>query len=496
MRAQNRFDVAIVGGGITGLSAAWALEQRALAAGDPLSYCLLEESGCWGGKVTTDEVSLPRERRFIIEGGADSFITQKPWALQLARELGLDERLLPTNDDRRQVFVLHRGRPVPLPDGVMLLVPTRFAPFVTSPLLTPWGKLRMGMDWFIPAKRDGRDETLAAFIRRRLGEEALDKIAEPLMAGIYNAEAERQSLLATFPRFRALEERHGSLIKGMLAAKRGREGSPKNNGGGAPSMFVSFRGGMRELVSALETRLSGEKRLNSRVTSLSPSASGGYEMSLDDGGLLSARSVILAIPAHAAAALVEPFAAPASLELRAIRYVSTGTISLAYRRSDVSHPLDGFGVVIPRSEKRRINAITWTSTKFNHRAPDGHILLRVFFGGSRTPHMMELDEELLLDTVRRELRSIMGIDVAPEFYRVYRWFQANPQYDVGHLERVAAIESALPPGLFVSGSPYRGVGIPDCVRQAGETAGNVYDFLKKQRQSDESREKAGVPAIA
>jgi oxygen-dependent protoporphyrinogen oxidase len=488
--------VAIIGGGITGLSAAWALQRRALEGESPLSYCLLEESGRWGGKVTTDEVTLPGEGRFVVEGGADSFITQKPWALQLARELGMDDRLLPTNDDRRQVFVLHRGRPVPLPDGVMLLVPTRFAPFATSRLISPWGKLRMGMDWFIPAKKDGEDETLAAFIRRRLGDEALDKIAEPLMAGIYNAEAERQSLLATFPRFRSLEERHGSLIKGMLAAKKQRTRSPEKNGRGAPSMFVSFRGGMRELIGELEKNLTGEKRLNSRVKSLSPRLDGLTDLTLDDESVLSAKSVILAIPAHAAAALVEPFALPAATGLRAIRYVSTGTISLAYRRKGVNHPLNGFGVVIPRSEKRRINAITWTSTKFNHRAPDDHIMLRVFFGGSRTPYMMELEEELLLDTVRRELRAIMGIDVAPDFYRIYRWHQANPQYDVGHLERVAAIESALPPGLFVSGSPYRGVGIPDCVRQAGETAEEVFNFLEAGGRGVEVGEEEHVAAFA
>jgi oxygen-dependent protoporphyrinogen oxidase len=496
LKARELFDVAIVGGGITGLSAAWALEQRAFARGAPLSYCLLEENDRWGGKVTTEEVSLPGERRFIIEGGADSFINQKPRALQLARDLGLEERLLPTNDDRRQIFVLHRGRPVPLPDGVMLLVPTRFAPFATSPLLSPWGKMRMGLDWFIPAKSDGQDETLAAFIRRRLGNEALDKIAEPLMAGIYNAEAERQSLLATFPRFRALEERHGSLIKGMLAAKKRTQGGPKRGAGGAPSMFVSFRAGMHELVSALQGRLSGEKRLSSRVISLTPGDAGRYQIGLDDGRSLEARSVILATPAHAAAALLKATAPVASRELRAIRYVSTGTISLAYRRSDVSHPLNGFGVVIPRSEKRRINAITWTSTKFNHRAPAEHILIRVFFGGSRTPYMMELDQEQLIDMVRRELRSIMGIDAAPDFYRVYRWFQANPQYDVGHLERVSAIEAALPPGLFVSGSPYRGVGIPDCVRQAGETAVEIFDYLEKCRKNAELGEIESVPALA
>lgn len=474
--------VVIVGGGITGLSAAWYLQQAAQTDGLPLTYTLLEQSARWGGKIRTDAVTPAGETPFIVEGGPDSFITQKPWALQLARELGLEERLLPTNDKQRQVFVLNKGRPTPLPDGVLLIVPTQFKPFALSPLISPLGKLRMGLELFIPARRDGRDETLAAFIRRRLGSEALDKIAEPLMSGIYNAEAERQSLLATFPRFRALEQEHGSLIRGMLAAKKAHAGNstaavgPGASGRRPLSMFVSFRNGMEELRDGLLARLEGDCRLNTAVQSIH-ALDDGYELILNDGRRLTAAAVILAVPAYIAARLLAGAAPGAATLLNRIRYVSTGTLSLGYRRDQVSHPLNGFGLVIPRSEGRAVNAVTWSSTKFNGRAPDEHVLLRVFFGGSRHPEMMELGDEELLATARRDLETMMGLYAEPLFHRIYRWHQANPQYDLGHLERVDAIEAQLPPGLYVSGSPYRGIGIPDCVHQAQQTVSRLVEEL-------------------
>lgn len=470
--APSSAHVAIIGGGITGLSAAWYLQQEAQTHHLNLSYTLLEQSDRWGGKILTEKVEGHAAQPFVIEGGPDSFITQKPWALQLTRELALSDRLLPTNDDKRKVFVLNDGRPTPLPDGVLLIVPTKFMPFALSPLISPLGKLRMGLDLIIPPKQDDEDETLADFIQRRLGSEALDKIAEPLMSGIYNAEAERQSLLATFPRFRAIEQKHGSLIKGMLAARRARANSkgPSANGRKPISTFISFQSGMQELVEGLRSRLAGECRLQTAVQTIQPQANGRYELLLNDGTSLLADAVILAVPAYVAADLLAESAPEAAAGLQKIRYVSTGTISLAFHRAEIAHPLNGFGLVIPRSEKRTINAVTWTSTKFDQRAPEERVLLRVFFGGSRTPHMMEVDDRDLLAAVRLELQEIMGITVAPLFHRIYRWHRANPQYDVGHLQRVEAVENALPPNLYVTGSPYRGIGIPDCVRQAQETA--------------------------
>lgn len=483
------FHVAIVGGGITGLAAAYYLQEEATTSGLPITYTLLERSNRWGGKIHTEEVPGDGKQPFVVEGGPDSFITQKPWAFRLSRELGMEERLLPTNDEKRKVYVLNNGRPTPLPDGVLLIVPTKFLPFALSPLISLPGKLRMGMDLFIPPKTDGEDETLAEFITRRLGSEALDKIAEPLMSGIYNAEADRQSLLSTFPRFRAIEEKHGSLIRGMLAARKARaqaaNSQPSPNGqqpaAKPPSIFVSYVNGMQELVAELEGRLKGDLRLNTGVERIEESDR-GYMLSLEAGGELAADAVILAVPAYAAATLVEGFAADAAGALREIRYVSTGTISLAYREADIEKPLDGHGLVVPQSETRDINAVTWSSTKFDRRAPEGHILLRVFFGGSRSPHMMALDDEEVVARVLAELRKMLEIDAEPLFHRIYRWHRANPQYDVGHLERVATIEAALPSQVYVTGSPYRGIGIPDCVHQAQETVAELVEKVAGKKQ--------------
>lgn len=467
--------VAILGGGISGLSAAWYLQQGAQAAGSPLQYTVFEAAPGWGGKVQTEQVHGFGDAPFVIELGPDSFLTQKPWALQLARELGLEDQFLGTNDHLRNVFVLHKGKPVVLPDGVALIVPTQFMPFVLSPLISPLGKIRMGMDWFIPAKQGSEDETLADFVRRRLGSEALDKLAEPLLSGIYNAEAERQSLLATFPRFRELEQQYGSLIRGTLTARRQQPTHPTDN---KLPAFITMRSGTHELIKALLAHLSGELRSGAAVQHIAQDSTGTYRLNLGNGETQPFDAVILTTPAFVSADLVRAFAPEAAKGLDAIRYVSTGTIALAYRQSDIPHPLKGFGVVIPRSEYRPINAITVSSTKFDHRAPEGFVLMRVFFGGSRSPQSMLLDDHDIVRMVRSELHAILGIEAAPLFHRIYRWENANPQYDVGHLAQVAAIEAALPPGLKVTGSAYRGVGLPDCVYQAQQTAQAVLKALK------------------
>ncbi len=466
--------VTIIGGGITGLSVGWFLQQARHKGFADLHYTILEKAERWGGKISTDWLAGYGDAPFVVEAGPDSFITQKPWALDLARNLGLEERLLPTNDERRQVFVLNHGTAMPLPDGLQLIVPTKFAPFVRSPLISPLGKLRMGLDLFISARKDDEDESLGEFVTRRLGAEALDKIAEPLLSGIYNAEAEKQSLLATFPRFRQIEKEHGSLIRGMVASRRAETRLAQfHSGDRRPmSMFVSFQNGMQELVTRLCERLDGDCRLGVAARALD-SRTGGYTVTLDDGRRLATDALVLAIPSYDAAQLLQSLAPDAARKLESIRYVSTGTISLGFRADQFDHPLDGFGIVIPRTEERAINALTWTSTKFARRAPDGHILLRAFFGGSRSPHMVTTGDNELVSIVRREIAAIMGVTAPHLFSRIYRYFDANPQYDVGHLGRVAAIEAALPQNVFVAGSPYRGIGIPDCIHQAQQTVESI-----------------------
>jgi oxygen-dependent protoporphyrinogen oxidase len=471
--------VAIIGGGITGLATAYYLQERMRQANYPLSYSLIEGAPTLGGKIITDV-----HDGFVIEGGPDSFITQKPAALRLCRELGLEERLLGTNDAQRKVYVLDGGRLRPLPDGVMLVVPTQFTPFVLSPLISLPGKLRMGLDLLVPPRRQNGDESLADFIRRRLGQEALDKIAEPLMAGIHVADPERLSLQATFPRFIQLEQEHGSLIRGMLARKA-RAAQRQTGTGRSQSLFMTLRGGLHELIEALVDRLQGDLRPGVRVVGLERASDGltatptGYRIRLESGEMLLADTVVLATPAGVAANLVEPMHPALAAELRVMRYVSTATVSLGFRRAEFAHPLDGFGFVVSGREKSRhptghpLMACTWTSTKFDGRASKEHVLLRGFIGGPGYEYLVDLPDEALTGLVLNELDRVMGVRARPVVTGIYRWPQANPQYDVGHLARVGMIEAmanADLPGLYLTGSAYRGVGLPDCIEQGRSTA--------------------------
>lgn len=467
IQTQTSQHVIIIGGGIAGLSTAWYLQQQGV------SYTIIEKSNQWGGKIRTETLEM-EEARFIVEVGPDSFISQKPWAKQLATEIGFDSQLLGTNDDKRETFVLNKGKLTPLPDGVMLIVPTRFLPFAMSPLFSIFGKLRMGLEVFIPPKKGDEDESLADFIRRRLGSEALDKLAEPLMSGIYNTDAEKQSLLATFPRFRILEQKYGSLTKGMIASQKQRKQAPQS--GKKSSIFTSFVDGMQSYVDSLVEKLDGDLLLNSSVQEIRQS-NHQYHVQLENGESLIADAIVLAIPAYIAANLLLNLAPETARKMDEIRYLSTGTVSLAFRKQDIPRPLKGFGVVIPRSENRKINAVTVSSTKFNHRAPEDTILMRVFFGGSRTPETMNLSDDDVLEVVAGELRDLTGVTASPLFARIYRNHRANPQYDVGHLDRIAMIENTLPENIFVTGSGYGGVGVPDCVHQGQLTAQKIAELM-------------------
>jgi oxygen-dependent protoporphyrinogen oxidase len=467
---QNRaaHHVVIVGGGIAGLSAAWYLQQETLK--QSLSYTVLEQSDRWGGKIQTDVVEGFGESPFVLERGPDGFLRRKPSALRLVRELGLEARIVGTKPENSRTFVLHHGKPLSLPEGLQLLAPTKVFPFLRSPLFSLWGKLRVGMDWFIPPRRMPDDETLADFVRRRFGNEMLETLAEPLLAGVYNGEAERQSILATFPQFPALEKQYGSVIRGVRASRR-------DSVAESAAPFFSFRQGAHELVKALVAQLTGELRLNTAVRSIRRSTDSTYIIVTDDGAAIRADAVILATPAKTAAALVYSLSPGAANLLNTIRTASIGSIYLGFRRADVAHPLNGFGMVIPGTERRRIDGITWTSSKWDHRTPSGYVLLRVFFGGPHTRDMMALDDSHLLAAVQEEIQSLLGIRPAPLFYRIYRWPDGYPQYDWGHLERVAAIESQLPPGLTLTGSAYRGVGVPDCIQQGQAEAQKIAAFL-------------------
>jgi oxygen-dependent protoporphyrinogen oxidase len=466
--------VVILGGGITGLSAAWTLQRASAREGLPITYTLVEQSDRWGGKIRSERVERDGDpAAWVLEAGPDGLLTRKPWALALARALKLDERFLFVGRENARTFVLRRGRPEPLPAGLQLLAPTEWPPFLRSPLFSPWGKLRVALEPLLPPRRSAADESLAAFVRRRLGSEALERVAEPLMAGVFNVEAERQSILATFPQFLTLEREHGSVIRGLRAAsqKQPPSSSPP------PPAFLSFDTGNQVLVDALVAHLTGTLRLHTAARAIAHGDDGRYIVHLDDGATLAADAVILATPASVSAMLTCDLAPQAAALLAGIRYAGIGAIYLAYRRDDIPRPLIGAGVVIPASEGRRIDGITWMSSKWSHRAPEGYALIRVFFGGPHTRGMLDVDDARLTVIVREELADILGIRAAPLFTRSFRWPDGYPQYDVGHLERVAAIEAALPAGVVVAGSSYRGVGVPDCVHQGEQAAEQVIEKL-------------------
>lgn len=477
--------VVIVGGGIAGLSAAYYLQKLA----PELAVTLLEASARLGGKIRSEFVDGRGDRPFVLEAGADAFLAkQKPWAYELALELGLADRILPTNDDNAGVYLVDGVKLLRLPPGLQLIVPTDWEAFARSPLLSAAGKARLAQEAEIPARPDPGDESVAEFVTRRLGAEALEKLGEPLLSGIYSARPEEQSILATFPRFRQMEQRHGSLLAAVAAGKQSSRASQRRKEGTQgsypppPSAFISFIGGTDELPKVLADQLQAEVRLHSAVERIECNGA-GYRLRLGDGGTLAADALVLAIPARPAAALLRPLVPAAATTLDQLRTVSSGVVWLAYERDDVPHPLDAFGVVVPRAEERDCNALTFTSSKFDRRAPEGYALIRYFFGGARTPHLMEANDAAIVATAQREVQALLGVAAAPCFHRVVRWWDAQPQYDVGHLARMAAIHATLPPTVQLIGTAYGGVGIPDCVRQGKEAATRIL----RARHKDPSR---------
>lgn len=454
--------VVVVGGGIAGLAAAHRVTELAASRGVRVPVTLVEAASRLGGSIATERVD-----GFLVESGADSFLTEKPWALDLCRRIGLDAQLIGTRDADRRTFVVRDGRLHPLPDGFLLLAPTRFAPLVASGLFSWGGKLRMALDLVLP-RGGGDDESLAAFVTRRLGHEALERVAQPLLGGIYTGDATRLSVAATMPRLLDMERRDRSLILGMRRQSR----AANMVSGARWSLFVSFAEGMETLVRALAIRLpEGAVRLGERVATIVPRGPRDFEIALASGAGLRAAAVVVATPAFVGADLVRGFAPDLAAELAAISYASSATVTLGYDRADVPHPLDGFGFVVPAVERRRLIACSFSSVKYADRAPDGAALLRVFCGGALAAAMAERDDGDLIAAARDELRALLGVTAAPRLVRVHRHARAMPQYEVGHLARLATIDAAVArhPGLALAGNAYRGVGVPDCVR-SGETA--------------------------
>lgn len=445
--------VVIVGGGISGLSAAWELTQAGR------DVVLIERRPALGGTIDTFET-----HDCLLEGGPDAYLAAKPWLHDLIHELGLGDQLLGSNDHRRQTFVVRDGQLVPLPEGLVLMVPSRWEPILASPLLSPVGKEAMRRDVTFRPEDAPRDErSVAAFLRDHFGAEAVDYLAEPLLAGVYGGDCEQLSASSVLPRFVELERRYGSLTRGLEAERSDRVTGP---------LFETLRGGWKTLIEALARACGG--RLTRRVATAHAleRTPGGYRVQAD-GEWTHASRVMLATPAFEAGRLVANHDPVLAELLSSVPYSSSATVALGYDRASIEHPLNGFGFLVPLRERRHVLACTWVGTKWDHRVPDDKAVLRCFLGGIQAGHVVDESDETLTAWCREDLQRLMGVDAEPLFVRIHRWPRALAQYTVGHGARVAAIEAAVRerwPGLHLIGNAYHGIGLPDCVRLARQAA--------------------------
>ena len=459
--------VTVIGGGISGLSAAHRLWELSNETDTPIDITLIEARDRLGGVIHTIE-----RDGFLIDSGPDNFVTIKPWAMTLIRRLGIESELISTNEAHRSALVVRNGKLQPIPEGFLLMAPTKVMPVLASPIFSIPGKLRMGMEFFIPSRAVNGDESLASFVTRRFGREALDRVVQPLISGIYTARPERLSLRATMPRFLDLEKKYGSVIRGMRKESKTR----KTRGSGARyGMFVTFRAGLQTLIGALQDRLQhADFRLNQRVTQVTKDSrhtQPTWNIHLEDDTLIESEGVVLTGPSKHAGRLIADMDPKLARRLSQVEYASSAVVHLAYQRSQIGHPLDAFGCVVPLIEKRHIIAASFSSVKYEGRAPRDTVLLRAFMGGALHPHMTGREDEELIRLARTDLAGLLDISGSPIFSLVSRWPDSMAQYDVGHLDRIAALraKSKSHTGFALAGNGFEGVGIPDCVR-AGEAA--------------------------
>ena len=478
--------IVVVGGGISGLAAAHRLVELSHELHFPLQVILVESEGRVGGVIRT----TGREG-FMLEGGPDSFISDKPWGLALCRRIGLGSRLIGTGEAHRRSFIVSRGRLFPIPEGFYLLAPTRIWPFVSTPIFSWAGKLRMAADLILP-RNNGvgilEDESLAGFVRRRLGREALERVAQPLVSGIYTANPEDLSLRATMPRFLEMEREHRSVILGMLRQRLKMRDAGKNRASGPRyGLFVSLDSGMETLVENLQSRLPADSiRLRTTVRAVGKQPSGRcWRLHLSDHSTLEADSVCLALAAFQSAQVLRGFDPSLSEMLDRIPYASTATVNLAYHREDIPHPMDGFGFVVPYVEGRPLLACTFSHIKFESRAPEKSALLRAFMGGALQPSAFDLDDAEMVRVIRENLQELLGITKEPLFTHIERHPRAMAQYRVGHLETVRKIEARLSDyaTLQIAGNGISGIGIPDCIHRGETCAERILESLQKKAVS-------------
>lgn len=453
--------IAVIGGGISGLTAAYTLKHRSPS----VEVTLFEAGPRLGGVLHTEH-----RAGYLLEHSADNFITNLPAGLDLCRRLGLSNELIGTSDVDRRVFVVHRGRLCAIPEGFMLLAPQRLWPILTTPVLSLPGKLRMLAEAFIPRKQV-EDESLQSFAVRRLGREAFENLVQPLVGGIYTADSSKLSLAATLPRFLEMEREHGSLIRAALN-ERSKNKADSNGSGARYGLFMTPRGGIQTLIDALAKEISPDQiRLNTPIERLEQ-INGHWKLTKHNGEAEQFDGVILATSAPLAGKLLTGTHCDLSGLLREIPYAGSAILVMGYKQSQFARPVEGFGVVIPETERREVLSISFSSQKYADRAPPGSTLLRVFFGGASRPDQLTWADQRLIDSARQELATLLGVSGEPELVGVVRWPHHMPQYHLGHLERVDAIEriAATLPHFALCGNAYRGVGIPHCIKYAEQAA--------------------------
>lgn len=474
-----RQKIVIVGGGITGLSTAFYVNKYLREAGLEADVQLLEKSSRLGGKIET----LHRDG-FVIEKGPDSFLARKLPIIDLSRELGLEDQLTGTNPNAKKTYILHRGKLHRMPQGLVLGIPTEWSPFLKTGLISLAGKARAAMDMLLPKRTDPADESLGHFLERRLGREVLENIAEPLLAGIYAGDTFKLSLAATFPQFRAVEQKKRSLILGMIASRKEGQALPGLPAAAKNSMFLTFKNGLTTLVERLKEQLADITVTGQGVQTLRRKTDGsnGYLIELDrNGGVIEADAVVLTLPAPELGRLLSQY--PESAHLANMNYVSVANVIMAFDEMDIARPLDGTGFVIPRKEGTTITACTWTSSKWLHTAPSGKVLLRCYIGRSGAEQWVNWSDEELLSKVMADLRQLHGIEAAPLFNEITRLPHSMPQYPVGHLDALHRFRDRMAadmPGVFAAGAAFEGVGLPDCIRQGRDAAKQAVAHLRGQ----------------
>ena len=454
--------VVIIGGGISGLSSAYYLAKGGATC------TIIESRPRLGGVIQTERVE-----GCTIEAGPDSFLSAKPAALELIRDLGLGDQVIGSNDDVRKTYVRRGGRLIPLPDGLMMMVPTKILPLATTPLLSWTTKLRMGFELFRSPRPPAGDESVSQFIEEHYGAEAVDYLAEPLLSGIYGGNPAELSVTSVLPRFVDLAKHYGSLTRGVLAQRA----KARSNGAASrppEPLFRTLKGGLGQMVDAVAASIRGKAEVcQTRAQALERSA-GGFRIRTD-AGWMEADRLVVACEAHSASQLVAGVDGRLAELLGTVPYSSSMTVALGFRASDFATPPDGFGFLVPKKERRRLVACTWVGTKFSYRVPEGTVLARCFLGGMDDAGILRESDETILAAVMSELQEIAGFQARPQFSRIFRWPSSMAQYTVGHPDRVVEVESRLSeiPGLHVAGNAYRGIGIPDCIRMGKQAAERI-----------------------